>query len=75
MDPLRASIAAAVPDPEKIAALAKLVERRKAPMIWVGGGAVDAGAEILALAEKIGAPVVAFRSGQRHRRYAPSARR
>src|SRR6185503_4992215 len=35
-----------------------------APMIWVGGGAVDAGPEILALAEKIGAPVVSFRMGK-----------
>ena len=52
------------PDPERIAALAKLVDQAKAPMIWVGGGALDAGAEILALAEKIGAPVVAFRGGR-----------
>jgi len=53
-----------VPDPEKIAALAKLVDAARAPMIWVGGGALDASAEILALAEKIGAPVVSFRSGR-----------
>ena len=52
------------PDPDKIAALAKLVDAAKAPMIWVGGGAVDAGPEILALAEKIGAPVVSFRIGK-----------
>jgi len=52
------------PDPEKIAALAKLVDESKAPMIWVGGGAVEAGAEILELAEKIGAPVVSFRMGK-----------
>jgi len=53
-----------VPDPDKIAALAKLVDGAKAPMIWVGGGAVDAGPEILALAEKIGAAVVSFRMGK-----------
>ncbi len=53
-----------VPDPEKIAALAKLVDAAKAPMIWIGGGAVDAGPEILALAEKIGAPVVSYRMGK-----------
>ena len=53
-----------MPDPDKIAALAKLVDEAKAPMIWVGGGAVDAGPEILALAEKIGAPVVSFRMGK-----------
>ena len=33
-----------LPDPEKVAALAKLVDGAKAPMIWIGGGAVDAGA-------------------------------
>lgn len=53
-----------VPDPDKIAALAKLVDAAKAPMIWVGGGAVEAGPEVLALAEKIGAPVVSFRTGK-----------
>ena len=52
------------PDPDKIAALAKLVDAAKAPMIWIGGGAVDAGPEILALAEKIGAPVVSYRMGK-----------
>lgn len=53
-----------MPDPERIAALAKLVAAAKAPMIWVGGGALHAGAEVLALAEKIGAPVVSFRNGR-----------
>ena len=51
-------------DPVKIAALAKLINEAKAPMIWVGGGAVHAGTEILALADKLGAPVVSFRSGR-----------
>ncbi len=51
-------------DSVKIAELAKLVAGAKNPMIWVGGGAVHAGAEILALAEKLGAPVVSFRSGR-----------
>ena len=53
-----------VPDPDKIATLARLVDGARAPMIWVGGGAVDAGPEILALAEKIGAPVVSYRMGK-----------
>ena len=52
------------PDPDRIAALAKLVDGAKAPMIWVGGGAAEAGPEVLALAEKIGAPVVSFRTGK-----------
>ncbi len=56
--------AAPVPDADKIAALAKLVNAARAPMIWVGGGANEAGPEVLALAEKIGAPVVAFRTGK-----------
>ncbi|HTR87395.1 MAG TPA: thiamine pyrophosphate-dependent enzyme [Reyranella sp.] len=53
-----------LPDPDKIAALAKLVDEASAPMIWVGGGAVAAGPEVLALAEKIGASVVSFRMGK-----------
>jgi len=53
-----------LPDPEKIAALARLIDGARAPMIWVGGGAANAGPEILALAEKIGAPVVSFRTGK-----------
>jgi len=52
------------PDAEQIAAVAKLVANAKAPMIWVGGGALHAPAEILALAERIGAPVVSFRGGR-----------
>jgi acetolactate synthase I/II/III large subunit len=53
-----------VPDPSKIAALAKLVDGARAPMIWVGGGALHAAEEIRALAEHIGAPVVSFRTGR-----------
>jgi acetolactate synthase I/II/III large subunit len=52
------------PDAEQIAAVAKLVANAKAPMIWVGGGALHAPAEILAFAERIGAPVVSFRGGR-----------
>jgi len=52
------------PDTAKIAALAKVLEGAKAPMIWVGGGALHAAPEIRALAEKIGAPVVSFRTGR-----------
>jgi len=52
------------PDPEKIARLAKMMNEAKNPMIWVGGGALDAGDGIKALAEKTGAPVVSFRGGK-----------
>ena len=33
------------PDPEKIEALAKLLDGARAPMLWVGGGALHAAAE------------------------------
>ncbi|MBR0641487.1 thiamine pyrophosphate-dependent enzyme [Plastoroseomonas hellenica] len=52
------------PDPDKIARLAEMMDAAKKPMIWIGGGAVDAGSSIRALAEKTGAPVVRFRSAR-----------
>ncbi len=52
------------PDPDRIKAAADLIAGSKAPMIFVGSGAIDAGDEILELAEMIDAPVVAFRSGR-----------
>lgn len=56
--------AAPSPDPDRIKAAAALIKAAKAPMIFVGAGAMDAGDDILALAEMIDAPVVAFRSGR-----------
>jgi acetolactate synthase-1/2/3 large subunit len=53
-----------LPDPDKITAVAKLLNEAKAPMLWVGGGALHASTEIRALAERIGAPVVSFRNGR-----------
>lgn len=41
-----------------------LIRRSRSPMIMVGGGAMEAGAEILRLARLIQAPVVSFRSGR-----------
>jgi acetolactate synthase-1/2/3 large subunit len=52
------------PDPDHIKAAADLIKGSKRPMIFVGSGAIDAGEEILELAEMIDAPVVAFRSGR-----------
>lgn len=52
------------PDPEKIAALAEAIGKAKNPMLWVGSGALHAAAEIKALAEKIGAPVLSYRTGK-----------
>jgi acetolactate synthase-1/2/3 large subunit len=52
------------PDPDHIKRAAALVAASKAPMIFVGSGAIHAREEVLELAEMIDAPVVAFRSGR-----------
>ncbi|WP_061020205.1 thiamine pyrophosphate-dependent enzyme [Bradyrhizobium sp. CCH5-F6] len=52
------------PDPDLVTQAAALIKTSKAPMIFVGSGAIEAGEEILELAEMIDAPVVAFRSGR-----------
>ncbi|AMA57127.1 thiamine pyrophosphate-dependent enzyme [Bradyrhizobium sp. CCGE-LA001] len=52
------------PDPDLIKKAAALIKSSKAPMIFVGSGAIEAREEILELAEMIDAPVVAFRSGR-----------
>ncbi|CAL76410.1 Putative acetolactate synthase large subunit [Bradyrhizobium sp. ORS 278] len=52
------------PDPDRIAKATALIASAKAPMIFVGSGAIEAREEILELAEMIDAPVVAFRSGR-----------
>jgi acetolactate synthase I/II/III large subunit len=52
------------PDPDLVKSAASLIAASKAPMIFVGSGALAAGDEILELAELIDAPVVAFRSGR-----------
>ena len=52
------------PDPDRIKSAARLIATSRTPMIFVGSGAIEAGDEILELAEMIDAPVVAFRSGR-----------
>jgi acetolactate synthase-1/2/3 large subunit len=52
------------PDSDRIAKAATLIKAAKAPMIFVGSGAIHAREEIRELAEMIDAPVVAFRSGR-----------
>ncbi len=52
------------PDSDRIKAAAERIAGSKAPMIFVGSGAIHARAEILELAETLDAPVVAFRSGR-----------
>ncbi|WP_438391893.1 thiamine pyrophosphate-dependent enzyme [Caballeronia sp. DA-9] len=43
---------------------AQMIAQAKNPLIMVGGGAVDAGAEVLELARRIQAPVTSHRSGK-----------
>jgi acetolactate synthase-1/2/3 large subunit len=52
------------PDARSLESAATLIKQSRAPMIFVGSGAMDAGPEVLELAESIDAPVVAFRSGR-----------
>src|SRR3989440_11128648 len=52
------------PDPDHIQRAAALVAASKAPMIFVGSGAIHGREEILELAEMIDAPGVAFRTGR-----------
>ena len=52
------------PDPDRVKSAAALIAASRTPMIFVGSGAIEAGEEILELAELIDAPVVAFRSGR-----------
>jgi acetolactate synthase-1/2/3 large subunit len=52
------------PDSDRIMVAAERIAASKAPMIFVGSGAIHARDEILELAETLDAPVVAFRSGR-----------
>lgn len=51
-------------DDEAIAQAAKLLGAAERPIIIAGGGALDAGPELLALAEMLEAPVVTYRRGR-----------
>ena len=52
------------PDPELIDKAAALLAAAKKPLIFVGSGAVDAGEEVLAIAEMLQAPVASFTGGK-----------
>src|SRR5881227_2077188 len=52
------------PDEELIAQAAKLLAGAKQPLIYVGSGAAEAGAEVLALAERLQAPVTTYTGGK-----------
>lgn len=57
-------IAAPTPDPDSIAAAARLIAEAKRPLLSVGAGALHAGESILELAQLLQAPVAAHRSGK-----------
>ncbi|HYL71661.1 MAG TPA: thiamine pyrophosphate-binding protein, partial [Candidatus Dormibacteraeota bacterium] len=52
------------PDPEAIEQAARLIAAAANPMIMVGGGALEAGQDVLELAQLLQAPVTAHRSGR-----------
>ncbi len=52
------------PDTDQIDQAARLLAAAKKPLIFVGGGAVDAAEEVLAIAEMLRAPVVSFTGGK-----------
>jgi acetolactate synthase-1/2/3 large subunit len=51
-------------DDDAIAQAAAALAKAECPVIFVGGGALDASAEVQALAERLTAPVVGFRRGK-----------
>ncbi|WP_232662361.1 thiamine pyrophosphate-binding protein [Pseudonocardia sp. TRM90224] len=57
-------VGAAVPDPDVTRRAAALLAAATRPLIIAGGGAVDAGPEVTALAETIGAPVATTVNGK-----------
>ncbi|MGB8693684.1 MAG: thiamine pyrophosphate-dependent enzyme [Steroidobacteraceae bacterium] len=59
-----APLAPPTPDPDAIAAAAKLIAGAKRPLICVGAGALAAGDAVLALAKLLQAPVTSHRSGK-----------
>jgi acetolactate synthase-1/2/3 large subunit len=58
------ALPAAEPDPDLIADAAKALSAATAPLIYVGSGAMAAGPQILALAERLQAPVVTYTGGK-----------
>jgi acetolactate synthase-1/2/3 large subunit len=51
-------------DPDAVEAAAKLLGAAKNPLIVAGGGAMDAGGPLLAVAEMLQAPVLTYRRGR-----------
>jgi thiamine pyrophosphate-dependent acetolactate synthase large subunit-like protein len=53
-----------VPDPAAIDEAANLLAQAQRPLILVGGGAVGTGSALIAIAERIGAPVLSTNAGK-----------
>jgi acetolactate synthase-1/2/3 large subunit len=51
-------------DTAQVDAAVELLKSAKKPLIYVGSGAMEASAEVLALAQSLQAPVVSFRAGK-----------
>ncbi len=51
-------------DEQQVAAAVALLSEAKKPLIYVGSGAMEAGEEVLRVAQALQAPVVSFRSGK-----------
>jgi acetolactate synthase-1/2/3 large subunit len=51
-------------DPDAVERAARLLGNAASPLIFVGGGAMDAGEQVAALAETLQAPVIAARMGR-----------
>jgi acetolactate synthase-1/2/3 large subunit len=51
-------------DAEAIAAAAKILGAAERPVLVIGGGAIDAGAEVISIAEMLEAPVISYRRGR-----------
>jgi acetolactate synthase-1/2/3 large subunit len=64
LPPAEAPPPASEPDPDQISEAAQLLAAAKKPLIFVGGGAVDAAAEVIALAELLQSPVVSATGGK-----------
>lgn len=52
------------PDSERVVEAARLLAKAKNPLIYIGGGAADAGEEVRTLAELLQAPVISHRTGR-----------
>jgi thiamine pyrophosphate-dependent acetolactate synthase large subunit-like protein len=59
-----AAVAASAPDPADVRRAAALLGAARTPLVIAGGGAVDAAAEVRALAEALGAPVATTVNGK-----------